>query len=185
MSQCRPPGLSATFQIPLGTRQDAVLAPLVIRASRRRAVVMVQPAEHRHGDDPARITAGFAWRRNRNALAEPLMRARRVVISETVLVEHALHVPLTVNDHVIEGFAPHASKKTLAHGVHQRRLDRRADHLRADTLRHTVKLSAKLVVPVPDDELITLITCDPPWDTSHRLIIQGRLTGASVATAPV
>ena len=38
-----------------------------------------------------------------------------------------------------------------------------------------------LLQPVPNDELITLITCDPPWGTSHRLIIQGRLIDATVA----
>jgi sortase A len=40
-----------------------------------------------------------------------------------------------------------------------------------------------LLQPVPGQELITLITCDPPWDTSHRLVIQGRLIDASVAPA--
>jgi sortase A len=29
-------------------------------------------------------------------------------------------------------------------------------------------------------EVITLITCDPPWDTSHRLIIRGTVTSASL-----
>lgn len=30
------------------------------------------------------------------------------------------------------------------------------------------------------EEIITLITCDPIWDTSHRLIVHGRCTSASV-----
>lgn len=30
------------------------------------------------------------------------------------------------------------------------------------------------------EEIITLVTCDPPWGTSHRLIIQARLTSASL-----
>jgi sortase A len=30
------------------------------------------------------------------------------------------------------------------------------------------------------EEIITLITCDPPWDTSHRLIVQARCTNASL-----
>lgn len=57
------------------------------------------------------------------------------------------------------------------------------------TFRYTVVNKA---ITVPDDvsmlqpdpggkELITLITCDPPWDTSHRLIIQGRLDQATIA----
>jgi sortase A len=29
-------------------------------------------------------------------------------------------------------------------------------------------------------EEITLITCDPPWDTSHRLIVRGSCTSASL-----
>ena len=29
-------------------------------------------------------------------------------------------------------------------------------------------------------ESITLITCDPPWDTSHRLIVKGRMTSGTL-----
>ncbi|MCL4473380.1 MAG: class E sortase [Actinobacteria bacterium] len=32
----------------------------------------------------------------------------------------------------------------------------------------------------PGFEAVTLITCDPPWDTSHRLVVQGKLTSASL-----
>ena len=44
----------------------------------------------------------------------------------------------------------------------------------------TVPDDVSMLQPVQGQELITLITCDPPWDTSHRLIIQGRLTEATV-----
>lgn len=44
----------------------------------------------------------------------------------------------------------------------------------------TVPEDVSMLQPVVGQELITLITCDPPWDTSHRLIIQGRLTNASL-----
>ncbi len=36
------------------------------------------------------------------------------------------------------------------------------------------------ILKYPGFEAITLITCDPPWDTSHRLIVQGKLTSASL-----
>lgn len=29
-------------------------------------------------------------------------------------------------------------------------------------------------------DMITLLTCDPPWDTSHRLVIQGVITASSL-----
>lgn len=45
----------------------------------------------------------------------------------------------------------------------------------------TVPEDVSILQPVEGQELITLITCDPPWDTSHRLIIQGRLVEATVA----
>jgi sortase A len=38
--------------------------------------------------------------------------------------------------------------------------------------------------PVPDSETVTLITCDPPWDTSHRLVVQGKLVEASLLDKP-
>ncbi|MHB9111368.1 MAG: sortase [Thermoleophilia bacterium] len=34
------------------------------------------------------------------------------------------------------------------------------------------------VLKYPGFEAITLITCDPPWDISHRLIVQGKLVSA-------
>ena len=39
---------------------NPVLAPLVIRVSRRHAIVMMQPAEHGNGDDLARIAAALS-----------------------------------------------------------------------------------------------------------------------------
>jgi hypothetical protein len=114
---------------------------------------MMQPSEYGHSDDLARIVTGPPWFRNRNALGQPLMWSRRVVISECVLPKRAPHVPLTEDDHVVEGFTAYTAKKPLAHRVHQWRLHRRADHLRTDTLRDPIKVRAVLVVPVPDDEL--------------------------------
>lgn len=37
---------------------------------------------------------------------------------------------------------------------------------------------------IPGSDLITLITCDPLWDTSRRLIVQGRLVEASLREDP-
>ena len=36
------------------------------------------------------------------------------------------------------------------------------------------------ILKSPGFEAVTLITCDPPWDTSHRLIVQGKMTSASL-----
>lgn len=36
------------------------------------------------------------------------------------------------------------------------------------------------ILKYPGFEAITLITCDPPWDTSHRLIVQGKLVSAEL-----
>ncbi|MBI5870562.1 MAG: class E sortase [Actinobacteria bacterium] len=52
-------------------------------------------------------------------------------------------------------------------------------------------VSTKITVPedteilkYPGYEAITLITCDPPWDTSHRLIVQGKLVSAELLEQP-
>lgn len=36
------------------------------------------------------------------------------------------------------------------------------------------------ILKYPGFEAITLITCDPVWDTSHRLIVQGKLVSAKL-----
>ena len=81
---------------------------------------MMRPAKNRHSDDLARIAAGLPWCRNRDALSQLLVWPHGVEIPG-VLAEHALHVPLTEDDDVIEGFTAYTSKKTFAHGVHDRR----------------------------------------------------------------
>ncbi|MFA5800890.1 MAG: class E sortase [Thermoleophilia bacterium] len=50
-----------------------------------------------------------------------------------------------------------------------------------------VIVGTRLTVPEDVSDLqpqgydsITLITCDPPWDTSHRLIVKGRLTSGTL-----
>ena len=40
------------------------------------------------------------------------------------------------------------------------------------------------ILKFPGYEAITLITCDPPWDTSHRLIVQGKLVSAELLDIP-
>lgn len=52
-------------------------------------------------------------------------------------------------------------------------------------------VGSKITVPEDTDvlknpgyEAITLITCDPPWDTSHRLIVQGKLVSAELLEQP-
>ena len=41
------------------------------------------------------------------------------------------------------------------------------------------------ILKFPGFEAITLITCDPPWDTSHRLIVQGKLVSARLLESPI
>lgn len=48
----------------------------------------------------------------------------------------------------------------------------------------TTPEDVSVLQPVEGMEVITLITCDPPWDTSHRLIIQGKLVDASLLEEP-
>ncbi len=36
------------------------------------------------------------------------------------------------------------------------------------------------ILKSPGFEAVTLITCDPPWDTSRRLVVQGKMTSASL-----
>jgi LPXTG-site transpeptidase (sortase) family protein len=36
------------------------------------------------------------------------------------------------------------------------------------------------ILKYPGYSAVTLITCDPPWDTSHRLIVQGKLVSAKL-----
>ncbi len=36
------------------------------------------------------------------------------------------------------------------------------------------------ILKYPGFEAITLITCDPPWDTSHRLVVQGKLVSSKL-----
>ena len=56
----------------------AVMAPVVVRGrSGRHPVVMVQPAEHWHRDDLVRLRAELPRCRNRDALTEALVGARR------------------------------------------------------------------------------------------------------------
>ena len=85
------------------TNSDPHLSWLPAASTRvgSRAMVMVKPAEHGDGHDVPRITAGLPWCRDRNALGQPLMRSRGVVIWEGGLVEHACCVPFTEDDDVM------------------------------------------------------------------------------------
>ncbi len=75
-----------------------------------------------HGDDLARMAIALPWCWNRNPLAQPLMRARHVEISDAVLLEHGFQVPFTEDDYVIQGLASYASEKALACWIHDGRL---------------------------------------------------------------
>ncbi len=52
------------------------------------------------------------------------------------------------------------------------------------TGKHITEPEDTSVVQPVGFEAITLITCDPIWSTSHRLIVQAKMTGAKVIDKP-
>ena len=66
---------------------------------------MVQPAEHWHRDGLVRLRAELPRCRNRDALTEALVGARRIEILESELAENAAQVTLSENDPMIETLA--------------------------------------------------------------------------------
>jgi hypothetical protein len=70
-------------------------------------------------------------------------------------------VRFTQDDDVIQAFAPYASKKALAPGIHERRLHCRSHDVHSSTLRHSVEFSAELAVVIANDHIGTLTErCD-------------------------
>ena len=74
---------------------------------------MVQPSEHGNGDDGGKVGSRFERLRDRHALADSLMGARRIEVAKAVLAQHSLEVALAQDDHVIEAFAAHAAKESM------------------------------------------------------------------------
>lgn len=81
---------------------------------RRDDVVVMETTEHRESDD--RCAAGertpVGW--HRNPLRYPLVWSSHVEIAERVLVEHALQMRFTQNDHMIETLPPNTTHESLA-----------------------------------------------------------------------
>jgi hypothetical protein len=65
-------------------------------------------------------------------------------------------VPLGQDDDVIEALPPHASEESLAHRVHERRLDRGAQKANAGASGDAIERRTELVVAVADDEVRSL-----------------------------
>jgi hypothetical protein len=74
---------------------------------------MVQPSEHWHRYDLARIRADHARRWNRDALTKALMGAARVEIPEGELTKKAVQVTFPQNDDLIKTLLARAAEKSL------------------------------------------------------------------------
>ncbi len=64
------------------------------RSSSRRAVIVVEPAEHGERRNWAGDPGPDAFTRNRNALADPLMGPSRVEVAQRVFGQDVVQVPL-------------------------------------------------------------------------------------------
>jgi hypothetical protein len=107
-------------------------------SSRRRAVVVVEPAEQgERRDDRAGEPGSDAFARNRNPLGNPLVGPSGVEVDQCVLDEDVAQVRFGQ-----EALASDAAEKPLADGVHQRRLHRRAHDAHPGALCHTVERAA-------------------------------------------
>jgi len=117
---------------------------------------MMQPAKHRHRNDPTRIRAEPPWRWNRNALTDPSVQTTGIEIAGPEFSKNVPQVPLSENDQVIEALLSDAPQISLYHRIHQWRPYRRPNNADASSLRHSVKVSPELVIPIADDELRSL-----------------------------
>jgi hypothetical protein len=106
------------------------------------------------------------WR-NRHALLKPLVRAAPIEM-DVPLIKHALQVRFTQDDDVIQAFAPYASKKALAPGIHERRLHCRSHDFHASTLRHSLNSVPNLL------SLSRMITLGPSPNGVISFVQQAR-----------
>ena len=88
-----------------------------------------------------------AWRQKLQASVRPL-----VVVVPNVLVENALKVTSTPDQHPVQALLPHGSYPPLSEGVGVRRLDRRLDGLDAVGGEDGVEGTGELAVAVTDEE---------------------------------
>jgi hypothetical protein len=97
---------------------EGIAAP---RTSRRSAIVVVETAEDGNGHDVAAAPRG-GRRAERDEMTEPLMRPSAIEIREAVFSRDALQVTLAEHDDVVQALAANAAQKSLAEGIHERRL---------------------------------------------------------------
>lgn len=105
---------------------------------------MVQPTENGQCDHPARSALRGAFR---HPLRDPLVRSRRVVVSD-VLGKPSTHLPLGEDEDRVQAFAAYAPDEAFAEGVRFRRSNGRLQHPRAAGLGHHVENPVELVVAV-------------------------------------
>ena len=81
------------------------------------------------------------------------MGPSRVEVAQRVFGKDVAQVLLGEDDQAIEALAAHAPEKSLAHGVHERSLNRSAHDASAGALGDTVEYRTELVIPVSDENL--------------------------------
>lgn len=109
---------------------------------------MVQPTENGQCDHPARSALRGAFR---HPLRDPLVRSRRVVVSD-VLGKPSTHLPLGEDEDRVQAFAAYAPDEAFAEGVRFRRSNGRLQHPRAAGLGHHVENPVELVVAVAHEK---------------------------------
>ena len=75
-------------------------------------------------------------------------------------------MPSSENDDVVQTFASGTANESFTNGIHQRRVNCRAQDLCASPLRNTVEFRAKLVVIVPNDDRRS----QPEWRDVPKLL---------------
>jgi len=106
------------------------------------------PAEDRQRDD---LPVDGALRRHQCLLADPLVRACAIVVTD-VLGDDPLEVPVVEHEDVIEAFATQRTEKPFTDRVHVRRAHRRADHPDAGGQGERIEGDPELVVVIQEQE---------------------------------
>ena len=79
---------------------------------------MVKPTKHWNRDDLGAFTVDLTGTWNRDLLNNPLVRATRIEIVQSVLFKDVLHVPSSENDDVVQTFASGTANESFTNGIH-------------------------------------------------------------------
>ena len=87
-------------------------------SSRGYLIVVVKPTKNGHRDDLGAFTVDLTSTWNRDLLNNPLVRATRIEIVQSVLFKDVLHVPSSENDDVVQTFASGTANESFTNGLH-------------------------------------------------------------------